>query len=532
MRKKVLFTIFLMQVFLLNGQPLQLIPSPANFDGKNRVLSVKSWIVECESPGEQVFRQFADQVKECGVDFPFHVQEKDEPANLFLRYSHNNKLSGDESYQIRIDPHKVVIEASSDVGIFYALQTLAQLTEANLAGSESRIPCLKITDQPRFGWRGLMLDESRHFFGKQKVKQLLDWMAFYKLNRFHWHLTDVPGWRIEIKKYPELTTVGGIGNHTDPKAAARFYTQEDIREIVQYANERFIEIIPEIDMPGHARAANRAYPEFSGGGSERFPDFTFNPGNEKTYGYLTDILREVAQLFPSKYIHLGGDEVHFGNQQWNTDVHVQALMEKNHLKNLQEVEFYFIKRMTDSIAALNKTMIGWDEIISAGVDPGKCMVMWWRHNKPEQLSEGLGKGYQTIMCPRIPLYFDFVQDSTHTSGRKWEGDFATLKKILEFSRMYREPIAKFPGLIVGLQADLWSETIHSGERLDYMTYPRIAGLAEIAWSDNLATDYNEFLIRLKPSLNLFKKKNISYFNPENPETTPEIKGPAPLLPVE
>jgi hexosaminidase len=532
MRKKMLLAIFMMQGILLNGQPWQLIPSPTKLDSKAGVLSATSWTMESQSAGEQVFSRFADQIRKCGIDFPFQVQETGQSANLFLRYSRNKKLSGNESYRIRIDSRKAIIEASTDTGMFYALQTLAQLTNADLSHGETKIPCLKITDQPRLGWRGLMLDESRHFFGKQKVKQLLDWMAFYKLNRFHWHLTDVPGWRIEIKKYPRLTTVGGIGTHSDPIAPAQFYTQDDIREIVQYAADRFIEVIPEIDMPGHARAANRAYPEFSGGGSERFPDFTFNPGNEKTYGYLTDILKEVTQLFPSRYIHLGGDEVHFGNQQWNTDAHVQTLMEQNHLKNLQDVEFYFIKRMTDSIAALNKTMIGWDEIISAGVDPGKCMVMWWRHNKPEQLFEGLEKGYQTVMCPRIPLYFDFVQDSTHTSGRRWEGDFATLKKILEFSAIYREPLSEFPGLIVGLQADLWSETIHSGERLDYMTYPRIAGLAEIAWSENMAPDYNEFLIRLRPSLNLFKKKNISYFDPENPEETPEIKGPVPLAPAE
>src|SRR5690606_13307445 len=168
------------------------------------------------------------------------------------------------------------------------------------------IPAWEITDQPRYAWRGLMLDESRHFFGKEKVKSILDWMAFYKLNRFHWHLTDEPAWRLEIKKYPLLTLIGGIGSFTDGAAPAAYYTQQQIHEIVAYAAERNITVIPEIDMPGHATAANRAYPEYSGGGTEAHPHFTFNPGKEDTYAYLTDILRETNALFPSQLLHLGG----------------------------------------------------------------------------------------------------------------------------------------------------------------------------------------------------------------------------------
>lgn len=523
--KNLLLAVFLLHAVFLQGQPLQVIPSPARCTpGNGELLVVENWTIQYENNYEGVARQFSEQVKKCGLDFPIHLKQQNEEANLFLRHVDEKELSGAESYRIVIDPHKVVIEASANPGLFYGLQTLAQLAGNGLVDNKVQIPCMEITDQPRFGWRGLMLDESRHFFGKEKVKQLLDWMAFYKLNRFHWHLTDAPGWRIEIKKYPKLTSVGGIGCQSDPLAPAQYYTQKEILEIVQYAAERFIEVIPEIDMPGHATAANKAYPEFSGGGSPEHPEFTFNPGKEETYVFLTNILKEVAQLFPSKYIHLGGDEVHFGNQQWNTDTHVQALMKKHNLKNLQEVEFYFIKRMTDSIASLNKTMIGWDEIVNAGVAPDKCVMMWWRHDKPEQLTEGLKKGYQTVMCPRIPLYFDFVQDAGHQSGRRWEGDFVTLGKILDFQKIYGEVISEYPDKVVGLQANLWTETIQSGERLDYMTYPRIAGLAEIAWGKDLLPDHNEFLYRLQPSLALYKKMNISYFDPAHPQTTPEIIG--------
>ncbi|SHE30788.1 hexosaminidase [Mariniphaga anaerophila] len=532
MRKRTLLVIFLFQVLCSFGQKVQVIPSPANSNLKKAAgFKTEAWVADCENDGEKVFNQFAEQIKACGIDFPFREKESNESANLVLRYVKNKNTADNESYQLKITRGKALLEASTDAGMFYGLQTLAQLTEANRTGFKAEIPKIKISDNPRFGWRGLMLDESRHFFGKEKVKQLLDWMAFYKLNVFHWHLTDVNGWRIEIKKYPLLTEVGGIGNFSDSNAPAQYYTQNEIRGIVQYANERFIEIIPEVDMPGHATAANKAYPEYSGGGSAKFPHFTFNPGNEKTYGYLTDILKEITQLFPSKYIHLGGDEVHFGNEQWNTDPQVQALMKKNQLKDLKEVESYFIKRMTDSITALNKTMIGWDEIVTWGVAPDQCRVMWWRHNKPDQLMLGLEKGYQTVMCPRIPLYFDFVQDSAHTSGRRWDGDFSPLEKILEFNQIYKEPLTLYPSLIVGVQANLWSETIHSGERLDFMTYPRIAALAEIAWSNN-SPEYKEFLWRLKPSFSLFEKQGVTYFNPENRNATPEIKGPVPPSSIE
>lgn len=228
------------------------------------------------------------------------------------------------SYSLKTSTKEIVISAADDEGVFNGISSLIQLVASKkVVNGSVNLPAWQIDDKPLYQWRGLMLDESRHFFGKEKVKLLLDWMAFYKLNKFHWHLTDEPGWRLEIKKYPLLTLVGGIGNHTNPNASSNYYTQEDVKEIVRYAAERKIDVIPEIDMPGHARAANRAYPEFSGGGSEKYPHFTFDPGNEGTYKYLTDIIREVDVLFPSKMIHLGGDEVSFGNQQWSKNAGIQ-----------------------------------------------------------------------------------------------------------------------------------------------------------------------------------------------------------------
>ncbi len=209
-----------------------------------------------------------------------------------------------------------------------------------------------------------MLDESRHFFGKEKVKSIIDWMAYYKLNRFHWHLTDQNGWRLEIKKYPLLTLVGGIGNYTNKFAKAAYYTQDDIKEVVAYAAARFIEVIPEIDMPGHARAANMAYPEFSGGGTDKHPEFTFDPGNQGTYSYLSNILKEVNVLFPSGYLHLGGDEVHFGNKQWSTNKGIATLMKQMRLNSLPAVEQYFVSRMADTVKAMGSKVLLWDEAVS------------------------------------------------------------------------------------------------------------------------------------------------------------------------
>lgn len=476
----------------------------------------------CSPEEEFLIRNFSQQLAGLGVKMGKEKKSARKAANLILEKT--SQISGNEAYRLTITPKAATIQASSDTGLFYGLQSLLQMAVSNPLPGGFQIPCGTIDDSPRFGWRGLMLDESRHFFGTEKVKQLLDWMAFYKLNKFHWHLTDSHGWRLEILKYPKLTSVGSIGNFSDSSAPAAFYTQAEIKELVSYAADRFIEVIPEIDMPGHATAANRAYPEFSGGGSERYPEFTFNPGKEATYGFLSDILKEVAGLFPSKYIHLGGDEVHFGNQQWNTNADVQELMKKHQLKDLQAVEFYFINRMTDSIAALKKTMIGWDEIVTSGVPKEKSMVMWWRHDKPEQLKQALEKGYQTVLCPRIPLYFDFVQHNSHKSGRYWAKDYAPIEKILGFNQLYPEALNTRPELVKGLQANLWTETIHTGERLDFMTFPRIAALAEIAWTTNPQPDYAGFMQRMQPSFRLYQSKNITFFNPGNPESTPEIVG--------
>jgi hexosaminidase len=432
----------------------------------------------------------------------------------YIRLSLTKKMVA-ESYQLNMNARQIHISGADEASVFYGIISLLQLaaTSQNKSGN-LMLQCWNIEDRPAYGWRGLMLDESRHFFGIDKVKSILNWMAFYKLNRFHWHLTDEPAWRIEIKNYPQLALVGGIGSYTNPNAPAQFYTQDQIAEIIRYAEERHITVIPEIDMPGHATAANKAYPQFSGGGSEKHPEFTFHPGKEETYNYLTNILREVNALFPSRMLHLGGDEVSFGNDKWLADPDVKQLMARRQLKTVQEVEQYFMQRMADSVYALNAKLLAWDEVANMNLPKKQTIVFWWRHDKPQQLETTLNNGYQTVLCPRLPFYFDFVQDSTHSVGRKWNKAYSPLEDVYNFNAANQPGVkAANRNQVLGVQANVWTETMADSYRLDYMLYPRIAALAETAWSSAERKNYPSFVRNLKQHFLLYNKERINYFNP-------------------
>ncbi|WP_246008193.1 beta-N-acetylhexosaminidase [Chitinophaga lutea] len=446
------------------------------------------------------------------------VQPKSNRPAITLRLEKGNNPA---AYTLEMSAKGVTVTAASGEGLAYGLTSFLQLAR-KAQGKESgiRVPCWNIQDAPLYQWRGFMLDESRQFFGKAEVKKILDEMAFYKLNRFHWHLTDEPGWRMEIKQYPRLTLVGGIGNYHNADAPATYYTQDEIEEVVAYASERHITVIPEIDMPGHATAANRAYPQFSGGGSAKHPEFTFNPGKEETYQYLTNILKEVNVLFPSGMIHIGGDEVSFGSEKWKTDPAVQQLMQKEKLFTLEQVEHYFIKRMADSLIQLNSMVLGWDEVTAAALPAKQTMVFWWRHDKPQQLKDAIDKGYKVVLCPRIPFYFDFVQDSSNLVGRRWSGAFAPLKSVYNFSAAaLPAPINGKSPLIEGIQANLWTETVSSTQRMHYLTFPRLIALAEAAWTHPEKKNFEQFEKRLKDALPLLKQQGIYYL--DTPVKTPE-----------
>jgi len=466
---------------------------------------------------------FRDIIKK-RLGFNLEVTTGKQTKKNYIALKIDTELESDEAYTLVIEEKAIHISGGSEKGVFNALQSLRQLLaidgfEEGKNFEPIAIPCAEIKDTPRYGWRGVMVDESRHFFGKEKIKQLLELMAFQKLNKFHWHLTDAPGWRIEIKKYPKLTSIGAKGNFSNPNAPAQFYTQQDIKEIIRFAGERNIEVIPEIDMPGHASAAMRAYPEYSGGGTEKHPHFTFHPARIATYGFLTDVLKEVANLFPSKYIHIGADEVSFGNKHWAKDKEVMALMRKEKLKNIKEVETYFINRIRDSILVLNKEVMGWDEVVENNMNSEKTVAMWWRHDKVEVLKKGLKNNYKMILCPRRPLYFDFVQHESHKFGRRW-GGFCSVDGVYEFPDSLEEIVVDTPQ-ILGVQANLWTEQIDTEDKFDYMLYPRLSALAEAAWTKKENKSFEDFKPRLKKILEVYRADGIYYFDYFSPEKTKE-----------
>lgn len=514
-----IFLLFSLSVSLCIAQ--EIIPYPNHYEQKEGYFKIPNEITISAESGEfsSLIPEFVETIKY------FSIQAKETERNGSIQLVRNPLCYNPEEYRLTVFPTGIVIEAGCANGCFYGLQSAIQLI--NNAGTEGSIKSAVIHDTPRYIWRGLMLDESRHYIGMKEVKLLLNFMAFHKLNKFHWHLTDSQGWRIEIKKYPLLTTVGAVGNLSDPHAPAQYYSQDEIAEIVKYAADRFIEVIPEIDMPGHATSAVKAYPEFSGGGSEQYPNFTFNPGKKGTYTFLTDVIREVTRLFPSKYIHIGGDEVHFGNEQWNTLPEIQELMKRHELKDLVAVEHYFLNRMSDSIRTLNKTVIGWDEVVTAGLPADNTVVMWWRQERPEQLGEAIKKGYEIIMCPRLPLYLDFVQHPSHNSGRKWsKGEYAPIESVYHFpGREYTSGISVSTPLIKGIQGNVWTETIHTPERMQFMVYPRLSALAEAAWTQDQSKNYENFNLRMDKMMEIYKKSDIGFFDYKSPDSSPEVTGP-------
>ena len=501
---------------------LDVIPQPnaTTYNSGDFTINSKTVVISASSQYIKETKALTEYFK---TTFDLSIKTGLKPSGSNQIILKENSGLGEEEYIITSNKKNIICEASTPAGMFYAMQTLIQAFD----NSEKKhtIAAMTLRDSPRYAWRGLMLDESRHFFGKEVVKQLLDVMAYLKMNRFHWHLTDEPGWRIEIKKYPKLTEIGAEGNWHDSKAPRKFYTQDEVREIVAYASERHIMVIPEIDMPGHAIAANRAYPEFSAGGTGRWKDFTFHPTRETTYKFIDDVLTEVAQLFPAPYIHIGGDEVHYGNQIWFTDPEIQQFIKDNDLKNEVGLEHYFVRRACDIVNSKDRIMIGWDEIIASGVTPNKAVVMWWRHDKPDQLVAALEKGFDVIMTPRIPCYFDFVQHESHKIGRRWSGTFNTMQTIYSFPDNLSNLITNHTNKIWGMQASLWTERIADVNRLNFMLFPRLAGIAENAWTNPKSKDYSRFEKNIKNFLRYLDKKGINYFNLFEPESTPEPWGP-------
>ena len=426
-------------------------------------------------------------------------------------------VTGNEAYRIEIDKKGVRLSANTETGIFYGLQTLLQLLNN---GDNKTLPALTINDSPRFPYRGLHLDVSRHFFDKEFVKKQLNAMAYFKMNRLHWHLTDGAGWRIEIKKYPRLTSFAAwrpfyklndwwVGGRTfceqdDPRAVGGYYTQDDIREVVAYAAERHITIIPEIEMPGHSEEVLATYPELSCSGKP-YVNADFCIGTEKTFEFLENVLLEVIDLFPSEYIHIGGDEA--SKSSWKTCPRCQKRMADEHLNSVDELQSYMIHRIEKFLNDHDRKIIGWDEIIEGGLSP-TATVMSWRGE--EGGIKAVKAGNQAIMTPGKYCYLDAFQDAPNTQPMAI-GGYLTLEKVYSFEPVPDSLSTKEAELILGVQGNVWTEHIPTPEHYEYMIYPRILALAEIGWSPSEVKKWDNFHTRALQAVNILREQGYNPF---------------------
>jgi hexosaminidase len=425
---------------------------------------------------------------------------------------------GREGYRLNVTKKNIRIEGSASAGVFYGVQTLYQLlpTEIEKAQASSgviwSVPCIRIEDKPRFSWRGMHLDVGRHFFSKDSVKRYIDLIASYKMNTFHWHLTEDQGWRIEIKKYPRLTSVGAWRRESmmDCTPHGGFYTQDDVREIVAYAKEHFITVVPEIEMPGHSLAALAAYPELScsGGpfkvGTEwGVNNDVFCAGSEKTFQFLEDVISEVAPLFPGEFFHIGGDEC--PKLRWSNCKRCQDRMLANGLKNEQELQSYFVKRIEKILENHGKRLVGWDEILEGGIAP-RVTVMSWRGI--DGGIEAAKSGHDVVMTPTSYCYFDYYQG---VAGEpKAIGGYLPIDTVYSYEPIPAELTADEAKHVLGAQGNLWTEWIPNYRQVEYMAATRMMALSEVVWSEKSLRNFEDFIQRMTPQYQRLGYRDINY----------------------
>jgi hexosaminidase len=546
--------IIILFLFVINSvssfSQVSIIPEPVSVKQNDGWYHFKDRVTLAIPASNASLKPIADLLKEklSVTGLPVSLVGANEKADISFKLNTTASGSiGKEGYEMMVTPDLgIQIRANEPAGLFYGAQTLLQLlppaveSKSPVKNVAWSVPSVEITDYPRFGWRGLMFDVSRHFFGVKDVKEFIDDMAAYKYNLLHMHLTDDQGWRIEIKSYPKLTTVGAwnvqktgtFGTFSnpepnEPRNFGGFFTQEDIKEIVRYAKERFIDVMPEIDVPGHSLAAIAAYPEltctpgtYQVNSGERFMvwppsghfygllDNTLCPANEKVYQFLDKVFTEVAQLFPFEYIHMGGDET--ARNFWEKSDVIKALMRKENLKNLDEVQSYFVKRVEKIINSKGKKMIGWDEILDGGLAPNAA-VMSWRGMKGG--IEAAKLGHEVVMSPTTFAYLDYMQGDVMLEPPVYAS--LRLSKAYEF-----EPIPEGvdPKYIKGGQANLWTEQIYNMRHLRYMLWPRAFAISEALWSPKNKRNWNTFHKKVETHFTRFdvaqKKYAPSMYDPD------------------
>lgn len=435
----------------------------------------------------------------------------------------DNSIEKQEGYKLTINKNSITLFASDLSGLYYAFQSLLQLFPLERKFSYL-LPCLEIEDAPRFKWRGVHLDVCRHFFPIEFIKKYIDILAIYKINTFHWHLTEDQGWRIEIKKYPKLIEIGSNRKETmgDGIPHGGYYTQDQIREVVKYAKEKFITVVPEIEMPGHALAALTSYPEFSCTGGPFdvetkwgvFKD-VFCAGNDSTFKFLENILDEVIELFPSEYIHIGGDEV--PKDRWKNCSKCQSRMTNEKLKDEHELQSYFIHRIEKYLNSKGKKIIGWDEILEGGLAPNAA-VMSWRGTDGGIAAAKMK--HNVVMSPGTHCYFDHYQ--WQSGEPKAIGGFTPLEKVYSYDPVPSQLNDNESKFILGAQANMWAEYFETTDHVEYMLLPRLLALSEVVWSSNESKDISDFLNRIKYHYTLLEKLNYNFRIPPPIKTGNEI----------
>ncbi len=516
-----------------------IIPQPVSLKAEAGFFKLKNGMTIASLPEAKLAMQHLITSLSVPTGFTFSPIVKNGDITLEL-FPQKDTTIGDEGYYLKVSPSGIKISANTQAGLFYGLQTLLQIFPKEINAKklvtspvEWSVPAVSIMDKPRFGWRGLMFDVSRHFFTKQEVKQFIDEMVRYKFNLLHLHLTDDQGWRIQIKSLPQLTDVGawrpkreGKWANTpdpapeEPKNYGGFYTHEDIKELVQYAKERFVNILPEIDIPGHSMAMLAAFPDLSAtpgtkywvNAGEKFmewpagahfyalKDNNLSPANEKVYQVLDKVFTEVAQLFPFEYIHMGGDET--AKNFWEKSEEIKSLMQRENLKDMDAVQSYFVKRVEKIIRSKGKKMMGWDEILEGGLAEG-ASVMSWRGMKGGIAAAKAN--HTVVMSPTDFAYLDYYQGERSVEPPVYAG--LRLQKAYQFDPL---PDSIDPKFILGGQGNLWTEQIQNFRTVQYMLWPRALAIAESVWTPKEAKNWGDFVNRVEHQFERMKEANIRY----------------------
>lgn len=528
--KKPIVSIAVAGAALAGAQSVQVIPQPAKIQPHDGAFELRADTrISITSQTKALGKQLQDYLAPA-TGFELPLSRDGGAGSIELRLDKKLETLGAEGYRLSVKKDRIEVKGFQLAGVFYGMQTLRQLFHADifrkspLPGAKWTLGCVEIEDMPRFGWRGSLMDVARHYMPKEFLLKYIDLLAFHKLNRFHIHLTDDTGWRIEIKRYPGLT---GRSSQTDfsemnPGGATRsinqkpggFYTQDDIREIVAYAAKNFITVVPEIEMPGHAMAAIKAYPEWGNGsqireaGNAAFADKMWdNVYNveDGTIKAIKEILDEVIALFPSQFIHIGGDEVDKG--PWKNNPKAQERMKAQGLKNEEELQSWFVKQFDDYLVSKGRRLLGWDEILEGGLAPN-ATVMSWR---------GMGGGiaaakakHEVVMAPTDFTYFDYYQSKDTKKEPKAIGGFVPLETAYAFEPVPAELTSEASKLILGCQFQLWAEFIPHPKHMEYMAFPRGCALAEVAWSPKELRNYPDFLSRLNAHLERLKVIDVNF----------------------